>query len=283
MSGGREARDESRRHLLGRERDEQRAAARRREHLEVRRRRARGSAPDHARPACSRREKRPLQVQAEHRGLASHRRLHRRDRGRASSPDVSVIRVGSKPVVPNLRCAAAIARIASAVGASLNSTSPPPLTCRSMKPGASQAPSGSAVQPARRQFRPRHDSRDPRALDHDGGVVDAASRRRRRSPPRRRDCTDALIGSVSPSAGDAADRHRCRGAAATCMQHLIEALDQADRIGVRMIRRAVSEEHAAGAGLPVENTAAPLRAQIRRAASRCPAAAASAGMNIRTG
>ena len=56
---------------------------------------------------------------------------------------VSLMKVGRKPVVPNLRCAAAIAVMLAGVGASLNSTSPPPLTCRSMKPGASQAPSGS--------------------------------------------------------------------------------------------------------------------------------------------
>ena len=38
-------------------------------------------------------------------------------------------------MVPNLRCARPISAIASGVGVSLNRTPPPPLTCRSMKPG----------------------------------------------------------------------------------------------------------------------------------------------------
>lgn len=56
----------------------------------------------------------------------------------------SLISVGRKPVVPNLRCASPMRRIVSTVGASLNSTSPPPLTWQSMKPGASHAPPGEA-------------------------------------------------------------------------------------------------------------------------------------------
>ena len=57
---------------------------------------------------------------------------------------VSLISVGRSAVVPNLRCAAAIVRMASGVGASFNNTSPPPLTWMSMKPGASQALRGSS-------------------------------------------------------------------------------------------------------------------------------------------
>ena len=56
---------------------------------------------------------------------------------------VSVISVGSSAVVPNFRCAATMAAMPSGVGSSLNRTSPPPLTCTSMNPGASHAPSGS--------------------------------------------------------------------------------------------------------------------------------------------
>ena len=57
---------------------------------------------------------------------------------------VSLIRVGSRVVVPNLQCARTMAAIPSGVGSSLNSTSPPPFTWISTKPGASQVPSGRA-------------------------------------------------------------------------------------------------------------------------------------------
>ena len=53
------------------------------------------------------------------------------------------MKVGRSAVVPNLRWAAAMARMASGVGELLNKTSPPPLTCRSMNPGASQTSEGS--------------------------------------------------------------------------------------------------------------------------------------------
>ncbi len=53
-----------------------------------------------------------------------------------------VIRVGRMAVVPSLRCAAAIASAASAVGWSLNRRPPPPLTWMSMKPGARSASGG---------------------------------------------------------------------------------------------------------------------------------------------
>ena len=48
---------------------------------------------------------------------------------------VSVMSVGRSEVVPNLRCAAAIAAIPSTVGSPLKRTSPPPFTWQSMKPG----------------------------------------------------------------------------------------------------------------------------------------------------
>ena len=49
---------------------------------------------------------------------------------------LSVIKVGSNPVVPNRRCALAMRAIVSTLGASLNINPPPPLTCASMNPGA---------------------------------------------------------------------------------------------------------------------------------------------------
>jgi hypothetical protein len=55
---------------------------------------------------------------------------------------VSLSSVGSIAVVPNRRCAAAMAAIPRGLGSSLNSTSPPPFTCVSMNPGTNQAPAG---------------------------------------------------------------------------------------------------------------------------------------------
>jgi hypothetical protein len=54
----------------------------------------------------------------------------------------SVISVGSSDVVPNLCMRRCDGGNRLRVGSSLNSTSPPPFTWVSMKPGASQAPSG---------------------------------------------------------------------------------------------------------------------------------------------
>ena len=47
----------------------------------------------------------------------------------------SVITVGKMPTVPNRRCAAAIASIASGVGVVFSKTPPPPFTCKSRNPG----------------------------------------------------------------------------------------------------------------------------------------------------
>ena len=47
------------------------------------------------------------------------------------------MKVGRNDVVPRARWAAPIVAMVSALGASLNITPPPPLTCRSMKPAAS--------------------------------------------------------------------------------------------------------------------------------------------------
>ena len=97
---------------------------------------------------------------------------------------VSVISVGSSAVVPNFRCPATIAAMPSGVGSSLNRTSPPPLTCTSMNPGASHAPSGSVrvgipagTSRARRRRRRCGRPRSPRRNR------DAPPRRRRRCRP----------------------------------------------------------------------------------------------------
>ena len=55
---------------------------------------------------------------------------------------VSLIKVGSSDVVPKRRWAATMRAIPVGVGSSLNSTSPPPFTWMSTKPGASQVPAG---------------------------------------------------------------------------------------------------------------------------------------------
>ena len=109
-------------------------------------------------------------MDAEHAGAETHRRCDRLARP-AHLLGVSLIRVGSKPVVPKRRCAAAIAAMPSGVGRSLNSTSPPPLTCVSMNPGASHAPGGIARSgmPGGRSRRGTRRG-DIGALDHDGAV-----------------------------------------------------------------------------------------------------------------
>ena len=243
----------------------QRAAPRCREHFEVgRRRRADQRRIMHA--GFFAREKRPLEMKTEHRGLACASLPARRRSPPCVFSGRSVISVGSRPVVPNRRCAAAIAAIDSAVGASLNSTSPPPLTWRSTKPGASQAPSGSAMQrhadgrPGGRSAR----SARPRPRRRRG---DAASRRRRRSPPRRR-----IVRTRSSGAGHLLQVTRpidvVAAARRDAQQQLIEALDQADRVGVRMVRRQCRKKRRTGAGLRSRTRKRPC-APDRSAASRC--------------
>ena len=61
---------------------------------------------------------------------------------------VSVITVGSTPVVPSLRCAAAMPSAPRRVGVSLKPIPPPPLTCRSIRPGASSQDAGRSVRSA---------------------------------------------------------------------------------------------------------------------------------------
>ncbi len=85
---------------------------------------------------------------------------------------VSLISVGNRPVVPKRRCAAAMALMPSTVGVSLNSTSPPPFTCTSMNPGASQASPGSTrtgIDGGKVAERLHVD--DVRAFDDDGAVA----------------------------------------------------------------------------------------------------------------
>ena len=111
-----------------------------------------------ARP-CAPREERALDVDAEHAGHACvDRRPHGRDRAATTSRS-SLISVGRKPVVPKRRCARRSRGSRRRVGASLNSTPPPPLTWASMKPGSSSSPPRSwrvgALQRGRRRRRPR--------------------------------------------------------------------------------------------------------------------------------
>ena len=58
----------------------------------------------------------------------------------ATTSWVSVITVGVTATVPNWRCAEAMAHIPSGVGHWFNNTPPPPLTCKSTKPGLTVPP-----------------------------------------------------------------------------------------------------------------------------------------------
>ena len=84
---------------------------------------------------------------------------------------VSVISVGSSAVVPNGACARQIVSMPSTSGWSLSMTPPPPLTCRSTKPGASMPPPVS-IDPHAGRNGCRGDDRLDHAVAHDqGGVV----------------------------------------------------------------------------------------------------------------
>ena len=87
------------------------------------------------------RQERPLEVNPEHTGVNAEQGLH----GAQCLPHLVfgiAENVGISEVVPKCRCALTIAAMPSGVGASLNSTSPPPFTWVSMNPGASHAPIG---------------------------------------------------------------------------------------------------------------------------------------------
>ena len=90
------------------------------------------------------------------------------------SSGASVTSVGISPVVPNGRKASAIFSTPSGDGSSLNSAPPPPLTCTSMKPGASRPPPRSRVSAATRALGVRNDRRDARAVDDERVVVEKA-------------------------------------------------------------------------------------------------------------
>ncbi len=84
----------------------------------------------------------------------------------------SLINVGRKPVVPKRRCASPMRRIVSTVGASLNSTPPPPLTWQSMKPGSSRSPPRSSTVEIGYAAIVRGDDRvDHAGVDEHGDVV----------------------------------------------------------------------------------------------------------------
>ena len=132
------------RNLLGRERDERDACPRSpsaaRRPRSVGRRNIAGSWT----PGFCGDRNGPFEVDAEDARVGGNEPAVRRRARRASWLGVSLISVGSSAVVPKLRCARTMAAMPSGVGSSLNSTSPPPFTWMSMKPGASQAPSGKA-------------------------------------------------------------------------------------------------------------------------------------------
>ena len=169
-AGLRQLAHEAVRHAFGRQRHQRDAGARRENEGVV----LDGGLSEMARVVHARlfrREKRPLEMNAEHAGFARHVAATACERI-FHFLGVSLIRVGRNDVVPNRRCAAAMVRMPSAVGASLNSTSPPPLTCMSMKPGASQTPSGKVrVGIVAGQIGARLDRGNAGAVDHDRGVA----------------------------------------------------------------------------------------------------------------
>ena len=72
----------------------------------------------------------------------------------------------------------------SGVGASLNSTPPPPLTCQSIRPGASTPPPRSQRSPPRGALRGRRDGDDRAVIDDERVIVDACARRRTAARPK---------------------------------------------------------------------------------------------------
>ena len=86
-------------------------------------------------------DRRPFEMDAEN-ARFSIKRLKDRSHGSPHLLAVSVMNVGRSAVVPNFRWAPAIVMMVSGVGKSLKRISPPPLTWRSMKPGASQRRQG---------------------------------------------------------------------------------------------------------------------------------------------
>ena len=127
-------------------------------------------------------EKRPFQMQAEHAvragGLraASIARLH------------LVARVGDqgrqarRRAVPAVRAGNGAHRIGGRL--SLSSTPPPPLTCRSMKPGARIEPAGSFCdRHVAGNIRRRRNAHDAAVLDQNRGIGRASRGRRTRGRP----------------------------------------------------------------------------------------------------
>src|ERR1700748_1724664 len=85
---------------------------------------------------------------------------------------VSLSSVGRIAVVPNRRCAAAMAAIPRGLGSALNSTSPPPVTCVSRNPGTNpNACRQMAVGDRRRQLAPVHDAADAGVFDYHRTIV----------------------------------------------------------------------------------------------------------------
>ena len=134
--------------------------ARRDQALPGRRQSSAGSAPDRARP-CARSTDAGLRDA----GRGSPARLPRGlrsggDRGARVISGVSVISVGSSAVVPKGACAAADRSMTSTSCWSFSMTPPPPLTCRSTKPGDEHAAAGLDDVQRRSEWQPQ--ARSPR-------------------------------------------------------------------------------------------------------------------------
>ena len=168
MSAADEARDEAGRHLLGRERDDERAATRCRERFEVcRRGRADQRRIMHARFVA--REKRSLEMKTEHRGLAAHRLLHGGDRRHGLLRAIgdqrrekaggaeAAMRGGDRS--DRLRGRRIVEQhVAAAIDLQVDEAG--------RKPGAFRQRNARHAD-----VRPGNDFRDPRTVDHDGGAA----------------------------------------------------------------------------------------------------------------
>ena len=127
-------------------------------------------------------------------------------RPRRTTSSRSLIRVGSKPVVPNRRCARPMAATPSGVGVSLNSTPPPPFTWTSMKPGSRHCPprsrrgtsggrsAGGPTKPIRPPARPTaRPSHSPASV-----ITRPSTRARSISGPAPRDAGRSVYASSPP-------------------------------------------------------------------------------------
>ena len=271
-AGRSKPRDEALRHLLGRERDEHHPA--RAEPSDARRLRVVGrrniARIVHARPL--RREKRPFEVNAEDARVDRRRPLSTASSAARIFSGVSLISVGSSDVVPNRRCAAAMARdavwrrrvveqhVAAAVDLHIDEAG--------RKPRAVRQGCGSGI--AAGSSRPRQTAGDARALDHHRAVamqaraVENGVCGHRVSVRVRSSCARDLL-QVARSIDVGAEPLR------EVDQHGVEALDQADRVGFGLLGRQRGQpSRSRAAPCPWQTARRPCRAG-RLQAGACPA------------